>query len=75
MFALLYQSADDVAATAPIHFPAHKARLDDFRARGELLLVGPFGDQKGSMGIFLTKEGALEFAAQDPFVPHGVVRS
>jgi uncharacterized protein YciI len=40
VFVLLYQSADDVAAKAPAQFPAHKVRLDDFHARGELLMVG-----------------------------------
>jgi hypothetical protein len=37
---LLYESADDVASKAPAQFPAHKVRLDDFHARGELLMVG-----------------------------------
>jgi uncharacterized protein YciI len=40
LFVLLYASADDVAARAPAHFPAHKARLDAFNARGELVLNG-----------------------------------
>ncbi len=40
LFVLLYASADDVAAKAPAQFPAHKLRLDDFHARGELLMVG-----------------------------------
>jgi uncharacterized protein YciI len=46
VFVLLYDydSADDIAAKAPPVFPAHKSRLDDFRARGELLMVGTFGD-------------------------------
>src|SRR6266568_2674111 len=38
VFVLLYSSADNVAAKAPAQFPAHKARLDDFHARGELLM-------------------------------------
>jgi uncharacterized protein YciI len=48
---LFYESAPDVAAKAPAHFPAHKARLDDFHARGTLLMVGTFGDPQaeGSM--------------------------
>ncbi len=77
VFVLLYDSADDIAAKAPPVFPAHKARLDDFRARGELLMVGTFGDPQaeGSMAIFRSKQGAQEFAAGDPFVLQGVVRS
>jgi uncharacterized protein len=74
---LLYESADDVASKAPPVFPAHKARLDEFVARGELLMVGTFGDPQaqGSMAIFRTRAAAEEFAAGDPFVLQGVVRS
>jgi len=74
-YVVLYESADDVASKAPPHFPAHKARLDDFHARGELLMVGTFGDpqNEGSMAIFATREGAEEFVKDDPFVLNGVV--
>jgi len=77
VFVLLYESADDVAAKAPPVFPAHKARLDEFQSRGDLLMVGTFGDPQaeGSMAIFLTRAGAEEFAAGDPFVLQGVVKS
>ena len=74
-YVVLYTSAPDVASRAPVHFPAHKARLDAFHARGELLMVGTFGDPQGqgSMGIFRTREAAEEFVAGDPFVENGVV--
>jgi uncharacterized protein len=74
---LLYTSADDVLARAPAHFPAHRARLDEFEAAGTLLLVGTFGDPQaqGSMAIFTTREAAEAFVAGDPFVHEGVVRS
>ena len=74
---LLYESADDVLARAPAHFPAHRARLDEFEAAGTLLLVGTFGDPQaqGSMAIFTTREAAQAFVAGDPFVREGVVRS
>jgi uncharacterized protein YciI len=77
VFVLLYESADDIAAKAPPVFPAHKARLDEFHTRGELLMVGTFGDPQaeGSMAIFRTRAGAEEFAAGDPFVLQGVVKS
>ncbi len=76
-YVLFYESADDVLSKAPAHFPAHKARLDDFHARGDLLMVGTFGDpqEEGSMAIFTTREAAEEFVAEDPFVLNGVVRS
>jgi len=74
-YVVFYESADDVASKAPRHLPAHKARLDDFHARGELLLVGTFGDpqNEGSMAIFATREAAEEFVRGDPFVLSGVV--
>jgi uncharacterized protein YciI len=56
------------------HFPAHKARLDDFHARGLCLAAGPLGDPpEGAMGLYATKEAAEEFIAGDPFVQHGLV--
>lgn len=73
---LLYDSAADVASRAPAHFPAHLARLQDFHRRGDLLMVGAFGDpqREGSMGIFTSRAAAEEFVAGDPFVVRGVVR-
>jgi uncharacterized protein len=72
---LFYTSAEDVVSKAPAHFPAHRARLDAFHARGVLIAVGTFGDpqEQGSMGIFTTREAAEEFAREDPFVLGGVV--
>ena len=74
-YVVLYQSAPDVHLNAPPHFPAHKARLDEFHQRGDLLQVGVFGDPQaqGSMAVFRTREAAEEFAAGDPFVINGVV--
>jgi len=75
-YVLLYESADDVAAKAPAHFPAHRARVDAFHARGDLLLVGTFADvqRDGAMSVFASREAAEEFARDDPFVLNGVVR-
>ncbi len=75
-YVLLYESADDVLARAPTHFPAHSARVDEFHSRGSLLMVGTFADpqEQGSMAIFTTREAAEEFVAGDPFVLNGVVR-
>ena len=74
---LLYESADDLESKAPLHFPAHWARCQEFHERGLLLMVGTFGDPQtqGSMAIFSTREGAEEFVAGDPFVREGVVRA
>jgi len=75
-YVVLYHSADDMAAKAPPHFPAHLARIHEFRDRGEILSVGTFADpqRQGSMAIFPTREAAEGFVAGDPFVLHGVVR-
>lgn len=72
---LLYTPAPDVMSRAPAHFPAHQARLTEFHARGDLLMVGTFGDPQaqGSMAIFRAREAAEEFVEGDPFVEHGVV--
>ena len=74
-YAVLYESADDVLSRAPVHFPAHAERIQEFHARGVLLMIGPFGDPQGqgAMAIFSTLEAAEEFVAGDPFVLNGVV--
>jgi uncharacterized protein YciI/uncharacterized protein YndB with AHSA1/START domain len=72
--AVMYESAPDVLTKAPVHFAAHKARLDVFQARGDLLAVGVFGDpREGSMAIFGSREAAEEFVREDPFVLRGGV--
>jgi uncharacterized protein len=75
-YVLFYESADDVASKAPAHFPAHRARLEEFHSDGRLLMVGTFANpqEEGSMAIFATREAAEEFARGDPFVLNGVVR-
>jgi len=76
-YVLLYESADDVRSKAPLHFPAHRARFEDFHARGALLMIGTFANvqEEGSMAVFTTREAAEEFAKADPFVLNGVVRT
>jgi uncharacterized protein len=66
-----------VMSKAPAHFPAHSARIAEFHERGDLLMVGTFGDPQtqGSMAIFASREAAEEFVRDDPFVINGVVRS
>jgi len=75
-YVVLYESADDVLAKAPVYFEAHSARGQDFHQRGLLVAYGPFGDpqEQGSMAIFTTREAAEEFVRGDPFVLNGVVR-
>ena len=75
-YVVFYESADDVATRAAPHRAAHRARLDEFHARGTLLMVGTFANpqDEGSMSIVTTREAAEEFVRGDPFVLNGVVR-
>jgi uncharacterized protein YciI len=75
-YVLFYESADDVAAKAPAHFPAHRVHYQEFHALGTLLMLGTFGNPQaeGSMAIFTTRDAAEEFARGDPFVLNAVVR-
>jgi uncharacterized protein len=76
-YVLFYESAEDLASKAPVHFPAHRTRVNEFHGEGTLLMVGTFANprQDGAMSIFTTREAAEEFAKGDPFVINGVVRS
>jgi hypothetical protein len=55
-------------------YPRHKAVVDAFMARGEIIGIGPFVD-RGNMGIFRTREAAEAFSKQDPFILEGMVKS
>jgi uncharacterized protein YciI len=55
-------------------FPRHKALIDQFAARGEVIGIGAFaGGRGGSMGIFKDRAAAEAFVAQDPFRLEGLV--
>jgi uncharacterized protein len=55
-------------------YPRHKALVDEFVARGEVIGIGPFGGG-GNMAIFRTREAAEAFVGQDPFALEGLVKS
>jgi uncharacterized protein YciI len=55
-------------------YPRHKALVDQFVARGEVVGIGPF-DNLGNMAIFRTRAAAEAFSRQDPFLLEGVVKS
>jgi uncharacterized protein YciI len=55
-------------------YPRHKALVDQFIARGEVIGIGPFAD-RGNMAIFRTREAAESFVQQDPFALEGLVKS
>ena len=56
-------------------FPRHKAVVDEFVARGEVIGIGPFADRGGSLSIFRSREAAEEFVKKDPFVLEGLIKS
>ena len=55
-------------------YPRHKAVVERFKAKGEVIGIGPFAD-RGNMGIFRTREAAEAFAKEDPFILEGLVKS
>jgi len=55
-------------------YPRHKAVVDTFIKRGEVIGIGPFSD-RGNMAIFKTREAAEAFVRQDPFILEGLVKS
>ena len=55
-------------------YPRHKAVVDHFVARGEVIGIGPFVD-RGNMAIFRTRAAAEEFVRKDPFALEGLVKS
>ena len=73
-YVLMYESPPAERARAPLYLDAHRGHGDAFHDRGELVLYGPFAEQ-GAMAVFRTREGAEEFARNDPFVLNGVVHS
>jgi len=73
---MFYEMAPGAPSQLKNHFPAHRARLDEFHARGVLLAAGPLGNPpQSAMGIFTTREAAEEFIQGDPFVTNGLVGS
>jgi hypothetical protein len=74
-YVMSYETNADKLPLARLHFPAHRARLDEFHARGTLLMAGPFVDPPdGAIGIFTTRAAAEEFIDGDPFVISGLVK-
>jgi uncharacterized protein YciI len=55
-------------------YPRHKALIDKFKARGEVIGIGLFAD-RGNMGIFRTREAAEAFSREDPFILEGIFKS
>jgi uncharacterized protein YciI len=66
------KSRDEVMAV----YPRHKAVVDQFVGRGEVIGIGPFTDAGGgNMAIFRTREAAEAFVKLDPFILEGLLAS
>jgi len=71
---MFYEVALDGLSKAPLYYEAHRARLNEFHERGELLMAGPFANPaEGALGVFTSREAAEKFIEGDPFVIHDVV--
>jgi uncharacterized protein YciI len=64
-------SMDEIIAV----YPRHKAVVDAFVARGDVIGIGPFADRGGSLAIFRSREAAEAFVKQDPFILEGLIKS
>ncbi|RTE08605.1 YciI family protein [Paenibacillus whitsoniae] len=75
LFAVIGTSAGKAREEVMAIFPRHKAFLDQFLARGEVVGVGPFTDPEGgNMALFRSRAAAEAFAKADPFYLEGVVK-
>ena len=74
---VLYEYVDNMVERRKPYREAHLARLDDAKARGELLNAGAFGDADSAVLVFAPglETVAQEFADGDPYVLNGLVRS
>lgn len=74
LFAVIGTSAGKSREAIMAVYPRHKAFLDPFVERGEVVGIGPFIDAAGgNMGLFRTRAAAEAFAAGDPFRLEGLV--
>ena len=75
LFAVIGSSAGKTRDEIMAVYPRHKAFLEPFVARGEVVGVGPFTDPGGgNMALFRNRAAAEAFAAGDPFFLEGVVK-
>lgn len=75
LYVVIGSRADKTRDEIMTIYPRHKAYLERFIARGEVVGVGPFTDAGGgNMALFRSQAAAEEFAASDPFLLEGAVR-
>jgi uncharacterized protein YciI len=75
LYAVIGTSAGKSREEIMAVYPRHKAFLDGFVARGEVVGVGPFTDPAGgNMALFRTRAAAEAFVEGDPFLLVGLVK-
>jgi len=55
-------------------YPRHKAVVEKYVAKGEVIGIGPFAD-RGNMAIFKSRAAAEQFVTEDPFILEGLVKT
>ncbi len=76
LFAVIGSSAGKSREEIMAVYPRHKAFLEPFVARGEVVGVGPFTDAAGgNMALFRSRAAAEAFASGDPFLLEGLVKA
>jgi uncharacterized protein YciI len=75
LFVVIGSSAGKSREAVMAVYPRHKAFLDQFVVRNEVVGVGPFTDPGGgNMALFRSRAAAEAFAKGDPFLLEGLVR-
>jgi uncharacterized protein YciI len=76
-FALTYDVLDDFANKRMPFRPAHLKEVRESNARGELVMAGALGEPAGALLIFRARDKSVaeNFAANDPYVKEGLVKS
>ena len=75
LFAVIGSSAGKNRNEIVAIYPRHKAFIDQFLSRGEVVGVGPFTDPGGgNMALFRSRAAAEAFAGADPFFLEGAVK-
>jgi uncharacterized protein len=75
LFVVIGSSAGKTREEIMAIYPRHKAFLEQFIARGEVVGAGPFIDPRGgNMALFRSRAAAETFAESDPFFLEGAVK-
>lgn len=73
-FLLIYEVVDDYVSKRAPHRELHLQLAQAATARGDLLLGGALAEPVDSaILLFRTRQAAEDFAANDPYVHHGLI--